>query len=452
MMPTGFDSNAPNFVAPPGWRGALPSKGPVWEVAALVRAVADLLDARLNPVQVKGELAGFARAASGHCYFTLKDANGDGQLRCAMFKRAAGALDFMPRDGDWVELRGKLGVYEARGDLQLIVESMRKAGQGTLFEQFMQLKARLEAEGLFDASRKRPLVAKPRAIGLVTSVGAAALHDAITSLLRRVPHIPVVLSPASVQGPAAPQELIGALHKLYKLCQTPNVTAQPDVILLVRGGGSLDDLWAFNDEALARTIAASPVPLICGVGHETDFTIADFVADLRAPTPTAAAELCATPRADEMGLLVHQQARLQEAAAQQIEKQQQRLDWARVRLGRPQDSVTRAQARLQILRHRMGQAMQRCLQSHANRHEARQTLWNNQSHQQIKARTLALARLGDRLALLDPSLVLQRGYAWLQDEQGRAVESVTALRTGQTVKATLADGEVDLGVQAVRPQ
>ncbi len=191
---------------------------------------------------VQGEISGFSRAASGHCYFALKDESG--QLRCAMFRRAAGLLDFAPRDGDQVEVRGRLAVYEPRGDLQLVVESLRRSGEGALFEQFVQRKARLEAEGLFDPSRKRPLPLMPRSIGVVTSLGAAALHDVVTALRRRVPHIPVTIAPAAVQGAGAPGELVRALQSLYAL--------QPalDVILLVRGGGSIEDLWAFNDEQL----------------------------------------------------------------------------------------------------------------------------------------------------------------------------------------------------------
>ena len=262
----------------------------VWPVGSLLRAIADSLEARFNPVAVQGELAGFSRASSGHCYFSLKD--GQGQIRCAMFRRAASLLDFSPRDGQLVELRGRLGVYEPRGELQLVVESMRQAGQGTLFEQFLQLKARLEAEGLFDTARKRPLPVMPRAIGVVTSLGAAALHDVVTALQRRAPHIPVVIYPASVQGAQAAGELRGAVLKAGERRSTDQV----DVLLLVRGGGAMEDLWAFNDEALARAIVASPMPVVCGVGHETDFTIADFCADVRAPTPTAAAELCAQPQ------------------------------------------------------------------------------------------------------------------------------------------------------------
>ena len=248
-----------------GFEGAAPALTPrVWAVGALTRAVADSLDARFNPVAVRGEVSGFTRAASGHCYFALKD--DQGQLRCAMFRRAAGLLDFAPREGDMVQVRGRLTVYEPRGDLQLVVESMARAGQGALFEQFLRLKARLEAEGLFQAERKRALPALPRGIGLVTSLGAAALHDVLTQLRRRVPHIPVLLAPAAVQGAGAPAELRSALQKLYLRALDGQALeadlahksgAPPiDVILLVRGGGSIEDLWAFNDEHLARTIAA----------------------------------------------------------------------------------------------------------------------------------------------------------------------------------------------------
>jgi exodeoxyribonuclease VII large subunit len=221
----------------------------VWSVGALCLAIADTLNARFNPVAVKGEISGFSRAASGHCYFNLKDESG--QIRCAMFKRAASALGFMPKDGEMVELRGKLGVYEARGDLQLVVETMQRAGQGDLFAQFLKLKANLEAEGLFDASRKRDIPAQPRAIGVITSLGAAALHDVVSALQRRVPHIPVIVAPASVQGIFAPAELLQSLKKLVSW--QGSFSTQPlsiDVILMVRGGGSMEDLWAFNDEAL----------------------------------------------------------------------------------------------------------------------------------------------------------------------------------------------------------
>ncbi|HZW50932.1 MAG TPA: exodeoxyribonuclease VII large subunit, partial [Rudaea sp.] len=257
----------------------------IWQVGALCRAIADALEARFNPVAVRGEVSGFSRAASGHCYFSLKDAQG--QLRCAMFRRAAALMEFMPRDGELVEVQGRLAVYEPRGDLQLIVETLARAGAGTLFEQFLQLKARLEAQGLFDPARKRPLPAFPRAIGIVTSTGAAALHDVVTCLRRRAPHVPVVLAAAAVQGPQAPGELVRALFSLYRLAEAGRV----DLILLVRGGGSIEDLWAFNEEVVARAIAASKIPIITGIGHEVDVSIADLVADYHAHTPTEAAQV-----------------------------------------------------------------------------------------------------------------------------------------------------------------
>src|SRR5437868_4955204 len=210
----------------------------IWPVGALCRAVADALEARFNPVAVRGEISGLSRPASGHLYFCLKDAQG--QIRCAMFRRAAGLLDFVPREGEMVEAWGRLGVYEARGDLQLVVETMRRAGQGTLFEQFMQLKAKLEAEGLFAEGRKRDVPAMPRGIGLVTSPQAAALHGVVTALRRRACHVPVVFAPAAVQGGNAPGELIDALERLYACAAKGEI----DVILLVRGGGSIEDLWA----------------------------------------------------------------------------------------------------------------------------------------------------------------------------------------------------------------
>mgnify|MGYP001561508021 CR=1 FL=1 len=434
---------------------ALPSTSaslPVWEVGALCRAVGDALAARFNPVSVRGEISGFSRAASGHCYFTLKDAQG--QIRCAMFKRAASSLDFAPRDGELVELQGRLGVYEQRGDLQLIVEQLQRAGQGALFEQFLRLKAQLEAEGLFDTARKRALPVLPRAIGLVTSPGAAALHDVVTALRRRVPHIPVVLVPALVQGAQAPASLCEALSKLYLLARsgqgleaknTPNL--QPiDVILLVRGGGAIEDLWAFNDATLARTIVASPVPVISGVGHETDFTIADFCADLRAPTPTAAAELVATPLREHLAALAHLGERLHEGAQRQCEQRQQRLDMAVQRLGRPSALVARQQLSLARLGQRMQQASLLKLQRLA---QAQQGLEANFSHtlqQHLQQHTQRLEQAQLQLQLLDPRLVLQRGYALLHDSQGRSVTHIAQAPPGSAVRAQVMDGVLDLTV------
>ena len=423
----------------------------IWAVGALCLAVADVLQARFNPVAVRGEITGFSRAASGHCYFTLKDAQG--QIRCAMFKRAASALAFAPRDGELVELRGRLGVYEQRGDLQLIVDSMQRAGQGAWFEQFLRLKAQLQAEGLFDAERKRPLPLMPRGIGLVTSPGAAALHDVVVALRRRVPHIPVVLVPALVQGQGAPASLCEALSKLYLLAQSgqgPEADLAPnppiDVILLVRGGGSMEDLWAFNDEQLARTIVQSPVPLVCGVGHETDFTIADFCADLRAPTPTAAAELVAQPREVWLGALGLLAGRLQNGVQRQLEQRAQRLDQASARLGRPSGLVAAQHQRLAQLAQRMRQAVLLKLQLLAHTQKALEADLPLKIQRSLAQRQQRLERAALRLQLLDPRLVLQRGYALLTDTEGAVVSSVRQAPPGAALRATLADGVVDVSV------
>jgi exodeoxyribonuclease VII large subunit len=425
----------------------------IWDVGALCRAVADVLQARFNPVAVRGEVTGFSRASSGHCYFSIKDAQG--QIRCAMFKRAASLLDFVPRDGELVELRGRLGVYEARGDLQLIVESLQRAGQGVLFEQFLRLKARLEAEGLFDVARKRALPLMPRGIGLVTSPGAAALHDVVVALRRRVPHIPVVMVPALVQGAGAPASLCEALSKLYRLAQADkgpetDLTKYPpmDVILLVRGGGSMEDLWAFNDEQLARTIVQSPVPIISGVGHETDFTIADFCADLRAPTPTAAAELVAQPRAVWLGALDLLADRLQDGLQRQLDQRGQRLDQCATRLGRPSGLAVREQQRLARLAERMRRAMLLKLQQMTHTQQALEAHFPSTLQHHLAERQQRLERAALRLQLLDPRLVLQRGYALLSDDAGRTITSVHQAPAGTALRATLADGMLDLTVRA----
>lgn len=413
----------------------------VWPVGSLLRAIADSLEARFNPVAVRGEISGFSRAASGHCYFSLKDEQG--QVRCAMFRRAASLLDFAPRDGQLVELRGRLGVYEPRGELQLVVESMRQAGQGNLFEQFLALKAKLEAEGLFDAGRKRALPMLPRAIGVVTSLGAAALHDVVSALQRRVPHIPVVIYPASVQGGQAAGELREALLKAYRRDEV-------DVLLLVRGGGAMEDLWAFNDEQLARTIVSSPVPMISGVGHETDFTIADFCVDVRAPTPTAAAELCAQPQTVWLGTLGLVLQRMQRAVDRQMQSHAQRLDWAAARVSRPSHLVTRQQARLAGLAQDLRHAMRSALTHETLRVQALGAELPREVAGSLQHSRQRIERAQLRLELLDPKLVLQRGYAWLADMQGHPITRARATHPGQAVRATLADGEVDLTVSAPR--
>ena len=422
----------------------------VWQVGALCHAISDALQARFNPVRVAGEISGFVRAASGHCYFTLKD--NEGQLRCAMFKRAATGLQFVPRDGQRVEVSARVSVYEPRGELQMVVEAMVPAGEGSLYEQFMQIKARLAAQGLFDAERKRPLPAHVRGIGLVTSLGAAALHDVVSALQRRVPHITVLLAPASVQGAGAAAEIMDALRALYALAEQPASDGIAiDVILLVRGGGAMEDLWSFNDEALAQLIALSPVPLISGVGHETDFTMADFVADLRAPTPTAAAELCAQSAEVLLDTVQRLDERLQAAWARSLERQGQGLDRLAMRLGRPAALVGRLREAWAGVQQRLAHAPLAQLQRQQSEVLRLQTALRAALVQEVARLRTRQDRMALHLDMLDPRLVLSRGYAWLEGNEGQAITQVAQLQPGQAVQARLSDGVADLQVRQVRP-
>lgn len=418
-----------------------------WQVGALCRAIADALHSRFNPVRVVGEVSGFARAASGHCYFSLKDASG--QLRCAMFRRAAERLNWTPRDGDLVEVTGTVGVYEPRGELQLVVDSLARAGQGTFFERFAQLKEQLSKEGLFDAERKRALPAMPRGVGVVTSSGAAAWHDVVTALQRRAPHLSVVLSPALVQGASAAQDIIRALDSLYAQSVSGTVPAV-DLILLVRGGGSIEDLWAFNDELLARAIARSPVPVVSGVGHETDFTIADFVADLRAPTPTAAAELACQPTASLLADLDAFERGLQSAVAHRLDREAQRTDRVAARLGRPSGSIARHALALASCLHRLRSGQQAQLQTRQTQAQQQARALPAAASLALRSRRDALGALALRLQAQSPQRVLERGYAWIAQEDGTPVTSIRQAHARGRWTATLADGAVDLQVLRAR--
>lgn len=413
----------------------------VWAVGALARAMGEALAERFNPVSVKGEISGFTRAASGHCYFTLKDETG--QLRCAMFRRAAQASALDWRDGLLVEVLGRLDVYAPRGDLQLVVEAARPAGQGGLFERFMQLKATLAAEGWFDASRKRALPPLPRSLSVVTSPAAAALRDVAAALARRAPHVPTYLFGAAVQGDAAPKALCAALEAAYA---AHTAHGWGDVLLLVRGGGSLEDLWAFNDPELVRCIARAPMPVVVGVGHETDFTLADFVADLRAPTPTAAAELAAP---DQTTLLTHLRTlerRASDGWYKTLNAQAQHIDRLAARLGRPSVRLTQARARLEQqawrLAHTHERRLERARQDLVGLEQRLGAAWSAS----FEGRRHTLDRWADRLDVLNPRQVLQRGYTWLTTPEGLAVTSVEQVKKGEHVTAQMADGQLDLTV------
>ncbi len=391
-------------------------------VGDLNRTIAGVLEAHVGNVWVRGEISNFKAYDSGHWYFSLKDA--EGQIRCVMFRGRNGQVGFVPKDGDLIEVAANLGVYVPRGDLQLNVGMMRRAGQGGLYEAFLKLKEKLASEGLFDESKKRPLPKHPKAIGVITSAQAAALKDVLSTLERRAPHIPIIVYPSLVQGVDAPVALIAALNRAYADAKQGDI----EVILLVRGGGSIEDLWCFNDEQLARVIADSPVPIVSGVGHETDFTIADFVADLRAPTPTGAAEL-ATPNRDallqDLDVLAQ---RMSVRVTQRIDKEAQRLDQLSLRLNHALPNPDRMRDKAEQLSARLNQAWQVGMQAYRQRHQA----WRN------------------HLELLSPQRTLDRGYAVLLDEQGQAIKSAQQIQAKKTYELRLAKDWSDVTVSEVK--
>ena len=417
----------------------------VWGVAGLLEAVGQSLAERFSVVVVGGELTGFTRAASGHCYFGLKDADGlAASLRCAMFRRAAGMLDFTPADGALVELRGRVAVYEPRGELQFVVEAMRRAGAGTLYEQFLKLRARLAAEGLFDEDAKRALPALPRRIGVVTSTAGAALHDVLTALARRAPQVEVVVYPSLVQGAEAPAALVHALR-------IANERAEVDLLLLVRGGGSLEDLWAFNDERVVRAVASSGLPIVSGVGHETDVTLCDLAADLRAPTPTAAAELAAPSRDKLLAELAGLERGLTLRLDHRLQTLGQRLDRLALRLARPSDALARQRRVLELLAQRAAVAPGRRVELQRQRLDHLAQRRERAGRDLLRRQSVRLDGLQARLLALDPQHVLARGYAWLDDGRGGAITSVQALQPGHEVRAVLSDGSADLQILRVLP-
>ncbi len=385
-------------------------------VGDLNRAIAASLEERFDSVWVSGEISNFKAYDSGHWYFSLKDE--EGQIRCVMFRGRNGQVGFMPQSGDLVEVSANLGLYVPRGDIQLTIQTLRRAGMGGLYEAFLKLKAKLAKEGLFDLERKREIPSHPRAIGIVTSPQAAALKDVLSTLARRAPHIPIVIYPTLVQGPDAPAGIIAAL----KAAEKEHVV---EVILLVRGGGSIEDLWAFNDEKLAYAIAQSSIPIVSGVGHETDVTIADFVADLRAPTPTGAAELAA-PRKDQMlqELDAIMQSLLQRIH-QRIEREAQTLDQLALRLSHALPNPDRMREQIANWQQRLSQAW-----------VVRMESWNrNQSHYKLQ------------LEMLNPQRTLERGYAVILRKEELAMHAVRnpkELNVEQLFQVRLAEGQVEV--------
>jgi len=432
----------------------------VLSVAQLNRAVARLLEEGVPTVWVQGEISNFTQAASGHWYFTLKDERAG--VRAVMFRGRALSVGFIPRAGDRVALRARVSLYEARGDYQLQVEAMRRAGLGDLYEAFLRLKEKLAAEGLFEPARKRVPTRMPACIGVITSLQAAALRDVLSVLRRRAPHVAVIVYPAPVQG-------VDAAPKLADAIAVANGLRQADTLLLVRGGGSIEDLYSFNDEALARAIAASELPVISGVGHETDFTIADFVADVRAPTPTAAAELACAPQSEWLGrveqtgrLIVRAQARRLERAAQDVDRLAARLASPAQRLAHRRERVigltrrlaavcaaplARQQSRLALVQQRLGYCRPDLESPAAKLAVEAQSLCLS-ARRALEWRRLRVQGLADRLRTLDPTLTLARGYAIVRDEAGAIVRDAARLTVGQRVALQFAHDQACATVDA----
>lgn len=430
-------------------------------VAALNRLVRECLEGSFPLCWVAGEISNLTVAASGHAYFTLKDEGA--QVRCVMFRNRNALLGWRLANGQHVEARVLVTLYEARGDFQLNVETMRQAGTGNLFERFQKLKARLEAEGLFAAEAKRPLPPFPRRIGIVTSPQAAALRDVLTTLARRAPQVEAILFPTPVQGDGAGAQIAAAIA-------AAGASGLIDALIVCRGGGSMEDLWAFNDEGVARAIRACPVPVVSGVGHETDFTIADFAADLRAPTPTAAAEILAPERARLLLRLEDLQVALRRQAERAIEQRAQRLDGLARRLTHPaerlkrqQDTLTHLARRLAAAgeRHRSGaatrtaalsQRLLRCrpqpatLLRRTDQMASRLVAARERLHAAHDAR---LTRLADSLELLNPLAVLGRGYALVQDGDGRIVRDARSMEPSASIHVYLARGRLDAEVTGI---
>jgi len=438
------------------------STTPVLTVTALNAQVARLLERSFPLTWISGEISNFTRASSGHWYFTLKD---DGaQVRAVMFRGRAQYAGFIPREGDKVEVRALVTLYGARGDYQINVEAIRRAGVGALFEAFLRLKEKLGAQGMFDTQYKRPLPLFTRSVGIVTSPQAAALRDILSALQRRAPHVNIVLYPAPVQGQGAAQKIADAIA-------IASHRAEVDVLLVCRGGGSIEDLWSFNEEVVAHAIAGCSMPVISGVGHETDFTIADFVADLRAATPTAAAELAATPRADWIASVGADATDLRRAMRRTLDESNQDLDNLSRRLLSPAAQIGHQRLKLVALSTAMTHAVRAPVNRQAYALAQLRARWA--SHRpdvraaraeiaslqrrsgaslagQLAQKRHALGALAAQLELLNPQRTLERGYAIVRDAKGNVLRSPGQIQAQQIINVRLADGSAEVGVASVQ--
>lgn len=433
----------------------------VLTVSELNRIARRALESQLPLLWVEGEISNFTAASSGHWYFSLKDANA--QVRCVMFRTRNLVVDFAPANGDHVEIRALPSLYEARGEFQLGVENIRRAGAGRLYEALLKLKARLAAEGLFDSAKKRALPGFIRCVGVITSPQAAALNDVLTALMRRMPGLTVVLYPTPVQGQQAGAQIAAAIQLA---CQR----AECDVLLVCRGGGSLEDLWAFNDEAVVRAIAASRIPIVSGVGHETDLTLTDFVADVRGPTPTAAAELVSPLRAELLQTLQRQHVRLTRSITRALDTHTQHIDQLARLMVHPAEALRRQHTQLGQLQQRLNRAIQQLherrlgqLRLHESRmprlaatlgrqqqrlNQLQQRLQRAPAHQ-LGQHRLRLDRLGSNLAHLNPLNILARGYSVVSRPNGEIVRDASSLSDRETVNMRFHRGSATSEVKTV---
>ena len=431
-------------------------------VSELNQSVALLLERTIPLCWIAGEVSNFTRAASGHWYFTLKD--DQAQVRAVMFKSRSIGADFIPREGEKVEVRATVTLYAPRGDYQLSVEGIRRAGLGNLYEAFLKLKQKLSDAGLFDADRKRSLPTFPTCIGIVTSPQAAALRDILITLKRRAPHVKVILYPTPVQGNGSAQKIVQAIQ----IAASRN---ECDVLLVARGGGSIEDLWSFNDEQLAYAICACPIPIIAGIGHETDFTIADFVADIRAPTPTAAAEIAVSARADLMQQIEHLATTLRRALRRQLDQHSQTVDTFSRRLVSPITAIRNERLKLAGMQMKMKHAVQtstqqrhfrfeqlkqKLIQQAPNmthqRHQLQQLTQQLQhnAHRQLTVQQQTLSNLNAHLELLNPQRTLERGYAIILNKKGTILRKPAQFKAPDNITVRLAEGDLDLGVISVQ--
>ncbi|HYH40627.1 MAG TPA: exodeoxyribonuclease VII large subunit [Burkholderiales bacterium] len=435
----------------------------VISVSDLNRLARETIERHVPLSWIAGEISNFKRYDSGHCYFTLKDESA--QVDCVMFRQKAMLLGWQPANGAQVEVRACASIYEARGKFQLNVEVMRRAGLGALFEAFERLKARLEREGLFDPARKRALPPFPRTLGIVTSPQAAALRDVLTTLRRRAPTLNVVIYPTPVQGE-------GAGARIAEAVRTAGNRAECDVLIVCRGGGSIEDLWAYNDEALARAIRACPIPVVSGVGHETDFTICDFVADVRAPTPTGAAQLASPDHLETCQQLRQLQVRLTRIVLRGLENRMQRLDFLAKCLVHPGDRMRSQLQHLAHLANRLCGGWKRGAEARVweirglarelaaaapdverlqREHTERARRLREAAAGRMQTLATRLASLESHLTHLDPERVLERGYAIAVDAWGAVVRDASQLAAGDALSVKLARGSALTEVRAVKP-